>query len=1351
MRLFYCLAGLAFLLSGSLLAQPLPQYSVAQRNQLQLLSQTITQERALNYRKAVAVAQKQGRALAEPAGNGLTRYLRGIDEQTGNLLYDVVDFNARAAATTRTNSLYAGGSLGVNLNGSSAAVRNRLGVWDGGLVYAAHPELVNRVTQQDNPTRTDRENEDVYHATHVSGTMIAAGINAPVRGMASGASLRAWDFGNDVSEMTSASGDLLVSNHSYGSVAGWRLNSSRTTTNKWDWWGDTTINASQDFKFGIYDDNARSWDRIANASPFYLIVKSAGNDHAAGGPTAGTPYYLVQHSSKLSTTPRDPQNGYDQIPTYGTAKNALLVGAASAISNGYQRPSDVSLASFSSWGPTDDGRIKPDIVGVGVNVVSTASSTSFAYGALSGTSMSSPNVAGSVLLLQEYFGQLNPGKLMRAATLKGLVLHTADEAGPTTGPDYKNGWGLLNMERAARFLQNSDKTNLLDERTLTQGQSYSIAVVASGRGPLVATICWSDPEGAATTGTDRFNNRTPRLVNDLDTRFSDGTTIMLPWILDPENPANAATQGDNVRDNVEQLYVANPIPGKTYTLTISHKGTLTGTAGQAYALLVSGAGGTAYCASAATSSADTKISRVQFAGVNQAGADGCTAYTDFMSTSVIATVQPSQPVPITVTTGTCGAAKPVVIKIFADWNANGTFTDAGELLGTSAVLTGPGTFVSALAAPASVTAGTLVRLRIVATETQDPNAVLPCGPYGNGETQEYLLRIVPAQIDVVAVGFEQGTASFCANTSSVSVRVRNRGGVDQRNLPVTLRVTSAGQSVASQTSTVGLLRAYRDAVVTFDFPASVSFVAGQTYQLVSAITLPGDQDTTNNRTVASRQIATGTQTGIFTAAACGSDPTVTLRNTGGGTALWYDTPTAGTLLAVGNQVVAPNRPVYYVGANDFAGRIGPVAKTDFQGGSYAGNFGPNPLITTRVPLRIDRARIYTGAPGRLIFQVRKFDETVISSVTLDVQTSRTLPASQTNANGQQADDPNDAGIVYPLNLSIPEPGDYKITIEYEEGATIFRSNTALTGQSFAFPYTLKALNGDAIASIKGSLFNTTDTLKTAWYYLYDMQLRPLDCPASQRTAVNVVSRPSPSASVAAVGSATACQGGVVTLRTTSATATAGDVLTFQWLQDGQVIAGATSQTYAAAATGNYAVQVGSSCAPITTTAVSVAFVQPETPRVVQTGFLLTSNAPSGNQWLFNGVPVTGTSVPTYTATQTGRYSVRANVNGCGDAISDEVLVTILAVEPQFQASLKVFPNPSQSRVTVEVEAPATGPAPTVRLFDARGVLQQQVLMNRLQTTYSATLDLTQLPSGTFFVQVLTDATRPLAVKALLKY
>ena len=89
------------------------------------------------------------------------------------------------------------------------------------------------------------------------------------------------------------------------------------------------------------------------------------------------------------------------------------------------------MSAYSSWGPTDDGRIKPDLVGTGDAILSSSANGDDAYSTLTGTSVSAPNVAGSLLLLQEFYARQTYGFTMRAATLKGLVLHTANEAGGT--------------------------------------------------------------------------------------------------------------------------------------------------------------------------------------------------------------------------------------------------------------------------------------------------------------------------------------------------------------------------------------------------------------------------------------------------------------------------------------------------------------------------------------------------------------------------------------------------------------------------------------------------------------------------------------------------------------------------------------------------------------------------------------------------------------------------------------------------------------------------------------------------------------------------------------------------------
>jgi hypothetical protein len=76
------------------------------------------------------------------------------------------------------------------------------------------------------------------------------------------------------------------------------------------------------------------------------------------------------------------------------------------------------------------------------------------------------------------------------------------------------------------------------------------------------------------------------LRHDLDVRLERAatSTVYLPYVLDPASPADPATTGDNIRDNVEQIYLATPAPGN-YRITVSHKGILT--AGRAYSLVAS--------------------------------------------------------------------------------------------------------------------------------------------------------------------------------------------------------------------------------------------------------------------------------------------------------------------------------------------------------------------------------------------------------------------------------------------------------------------------------------------------------------------------------------------------------------------------------------------------------------------------------------------------------------------------------------------------------------------------------------------------------------------------------------------
>lgn len=522
--------------------------------------------------------------------------LQEVDELGQPVYYTL--HNTEAAIGTRTQALYGEGALPVTLSGNSAVMNGRLGLWDGGRVLAAHQEFTStasdgvRVTPKDNAaTLSD-------HATHLAGTLIARGISPQARGMANKARLSVWDYTDDVTELTTAAPNLLISNHAYGPVVGWVYNPSRPGTDptlKWEWWGNPAISATEEYLFGFYTTKARDLDQIAYNNPFFLMVRSADNKRTETGPPDGAAYYLKNTTTK-STVIRSRNDAYDVIPAEATAKNVLTVGAADLQLDSQNQPTLLGTTPFSGWGPTDDGRIKPDLLGVGLGVYSTLSTSNTAYGAYNGTSMASANVAGSLFLLQELYaqqrtsisGSVTSGQFMRAATLRGLVLHTADRPRPSTGPDYRQGWGLLNTEAAARAILNSDLNYLISEKSLLSNGTFSQQIVAQGNEPLIVTICWTDPEGAATSVTpSSLNNRSPKLINDLDLRISDGQITSFPFVLNPAQPSRSATRGDNSCDNIEQIYMANPVPGQTYTLTVSHKGKMT-YASQPFSIIASG-------------------------------------------------------------------------------------------------------------------------------------------------------------------------------------------------------------------------------------------------------------------------------------------------------------------------------------------------------------------------------------------------------------------------------------------------------------------------------------------------------------------------------------------------------------------------------------------------------------------------------------------------------------------------------------------------------------------------------------------------------------------------------------------
>lgn len=458
-------------------------------------------------------------------------------EADGTLIYFRTD-NVAAARSTRVNHLNTGGSTGYNLDGQNMFAC----VWDEAHARLTHQEFdgaggTDRVSVMDASTATLSS-----HGCHVTGTIVASGVTASAKGMAPQGRVRGYNWTSDLSEATTAaSNGMLLSNHSYG----------------------YSQSGLASYYFGAYLTVARDWDNLMYNAPYYLMVKSAGNN--------GTTTYNID--------PLDPsQPQYDKLTDRTTCKNNLAIASANDASvdvNG--NLTSVTISSFSSQGPTDDLRIKPDIAANGASLYSTDIGADNSYSTKSGTSMASPNATGTLLLLQQHAYQTN-GAYMRAATLKGLVLHTADDVG-MTGPDAVWGWGLMNGLRAARTISSNGTTAQISELLLSQGQTYTYTVNSDGINKLMASISWTDPAGTATTA---LNSTTPRLVNDLDIRISKNGTTYLPWML---TGVNTNTLGDNIRDPFERAEVSGAFG--TYTITVSHKGTLS-SGSQRFSLIITG-------------------------------------------------------------------------------------------------------------------------------------------------------------------------------------------------------------------------------------------------------------------------------------------------------------------------------------------------------------------------------------------------------------------------------------------------------------------------------------------------------------------------------------------------------------------------------------------------------------------------------------------------------------------------------------------------------------------------------------------------------------------------------------------
>ncbi|MEZ6242736.1 MAG: S8 family serine peptidase [Phycisphaerales bacterium] len=402
-----------------------------------------------------------------------------------------------------------------NLDGSGVTVL----IYDAGTARSTHLDFSGRDTVID-ASGTN------YHSTHVAGTVGGDGsVIFNNRGMAPGVSLISAGFEYD------GSGTFLYTNpgdieddYAAGMTMGASISNNSIGSNV----APNGFPCSYEGDYGLC---AATIDNIIRGAlgDHIVIFWSAGNERG-GFQSCGATY---------NTSPPPANN-----------KNAITVGALNS--------NDDSMTDFSSWGPSDDGRLRPVLAGPGCQsnddggVTSTDSASDTAYTVLCGTSMSGPTLAGMGALIYEDFRLSFPAFPDPSNQLMKIWLcHTCVDLG-NPGPDYQYGYGSARVVDAIDFM----RTGRWIEESVDQGgvAAYTADIPASTP-QLKITMAWDDPAGTP--------NVNPNLVNNLDlVVISPSGVRHYPWTLNPSSPASPAvrTQVDNL-NNIEQVVVDNPEAG----------------------------------------------------------------------------------------------------------------------------------------------------------------------------------------------------------------------------------------------------------------------------------------------------------------------------------------------------------------------------------------------------------------------------------------------------------------------------------------------------------------------------------------------------------------------------------------------------------------------------------------------------------------------------------------------------------------------------------------------------------------------------------------------------------------------
>ena len=429
-----------------------------------------------------------------------------------------------------------------NIDGTGQTVA----VGDSGIDHD-HGDFNNRISGRTSVTPGDSSTADLSdgHGTHVACTVLGSGMRSSgtYEGVAPGADLYFQAMEDDDTGALYSYGINSMLNSAYN--AGARLHTNS--------WGAGSGFGSYSTQSEDADDRTSTWDQYWNYDGMTVLF-AAGNERNDG------------------------------VSPPGTAKNVITVGGHK---NRYSGSPD-EMYYWSSRGPTDDGRLKPDVVGPGDGVRSCLSqeaeqaSSGWSnnwYIEYSGTSMATPAAAGAATLVRQYLMEVANRPAPQGALVKALLILGAEDMGARNIPNNDEGWGRVNLVNS--LIPDSDEGIFVDDRSrISSGQTKEYTFdITRGAEPLKVVLAWSDYPGSSQS--------TNQLRNDLNLEVihPNGGTSFKGNVFS----GGKSIAGGNFDDknNVEVVLIDNAGVG-TWTVRVTddyHGGSRTW---QPYALAVRG-------------------------------------------------------------------------------------------------------------------------------------------------------------------------------------------------------------------------------------------------------------------------------------------------------------------------------------------------------------------------------------------------------------------------------------------------------------------------------------------------------------------------------------------------------------------------------------------------------------------------------------------------------------------------------------------------------------------------------------------------------------------------------------------